>query len=49
MLNGLEWIVKRKRELLHEDIQSVLKFGVVTNLFVNGITVANDFILIKDF
>ena len=26
-------IVKRKRELLHEDIQSVLKFDFVTNYF----------------
>lgn len=28
ILNGFEWIVKRKRELLHEAIQSVLKFVI---------------------
>lgn len=46
-------IVKRKRQLLHEDIQSVLKFDVVANCFnwktdridLSGI----DFILIKDY
>lgn len=47
-------IVKRKRELLHEDIQSVLKFDFVTNYF-NLKHIKNDkfhvidFILIKDY